>query len=108
VARKNRADDSTRRLASRLLSVSTVRPLFLAWLTLALLLFGLGRLSRAGDELAIAGFVTASEQEASEGYFTVGGDTMVVVKQGSDMQRWLKMHSGQRVTVTLESAAREN
>jgi hypothetical protein len=73
-----------------------------------LLLFGLGRLSRAGDELAIAGFVTATAQEASEGYFAVGGDTMVVVKQGSSVQRWLKMHSGQRVRVTLEPATTEN
>jgi len=85
-----------------------VRPFFLAWLTLALFLFALGRLSRAGDELAIAGFVTASEQDATEGYFGVGGDTMMVVKQGSSLQRWLKMHSGQRVKVTLESAGPEN
>ena len=87
---------------------STVRPFFLAWLTLALLLFALGRLTRAGDELAIAGFVTATEQEASEGYFAVGGDTMVVVKQGSSLQRWLQLHSGQRIRVTLESAGPEN
>ena len=80
----------------------SVRPFFLAWLTLAFLLLALGRLSRAGDELAIAGFVTASEQEAADGYFAVGGDTMVVVKQGSGLQRWLKMHSGQRVRITLE------
>jgi len=85
-----------------------VRAFFLAWLTLALLLLALGRLSRAGDELAIAGFVTATEQEASEGYFAVGGDTMVVVKQGSSLQRWLKLHSGQRIRVTLESAGPEN
>jgi len=87
---------------------STVRPFFLAWLTLALLLFALGRLTRAGDELAIAGFVTATEQEASEGYFAVGGDTMVVVKQGSSLQRWFQLHSGQRIRVTLESAGPEN
>jgi hypothetical protein len=87
---------------------SSVRPFFLAWLTLALLLFALGRLTRAGDELAIAGFVTATEQEASEGYFAVGGDTMVVVKQGSSLQRWFTLHSGQRIRVTLESAGPEN
>jgi hypothetical protein len=85
-----------------------VRPFFLAWLTLALILFALGRLSRAGDELAIAGFVTATEQEAADGYFALGGDTMVVVKQGSSLQRWLKMHGGQRVRVTLETAGPEN
>lgn len=81
-----------------------MRPFFLAWLTLALLLFGIGRLSRAADEVALAGFVTATEQEASDGYFAVGGDTMLVVRQGSGVQRWLKMHGGQRVKITLESA----
>jgi hypothetical protein len=86
----------------------TVRPFFLAWLTLALILFALGRLSRAGDELAIAGFVTATEQEATEGYFAVGGDAMMVVKQGTGLQRWLKIHSGQRVKITLESAGPDN
>jgi hypothetical protein len=84
-----------------------VRALFLAWLTLALILLALGRLSRAGEELAIAGFVTASEQDASQGYFAVGGDTMVVVKEGSSLQRWLKLHTGQRVRVTLEPAGPE-
>ena len=34
---------------------NSVRPFFLAWLTLALLLFAFGRLSHAGDELAIGG-----------------------------------------------------
>ena len=85
-----------------------MRTFFLAWLALALILLGLGRLSRAGDELAIGGFLTATEQEANDGYFAVGGDTMVVVKQGSSMQRWLKTHSGQRIRVTLESAGPEN
>jgi hypothetical protein len=85
-----------------------VRPFFLAWLTLALLLFALGRLSHAGDELAIAGFVTATEQEATDGYFAVGSDAMVVVKQGTSLQRWLKMHSGVRVRVTLEAARPDN
>jgi hypothetical protein len=79
-----------------------VRAFFLAWLTLALILLALGRLSRAGDELAIAGFVTATEQDASEGYFAVGGETMVVVKEGSSLQRWLKVHTGQRVRITVE------
>lgn len=86
---------------------STVRPFFLAWLTLALLLLGLGRLSHAGDEMEIAGFVTASEQDASEGYFTVGSDAVLVAKQGSGLQRWLKAHSGQHVRVTLGTAGLE-
>ncbi len=69
---------------------------------LALILLGLGRLSRAGDELAVGGFLTATEQEANDGYFALGGETMVVVKQGSSLQRWLKMHRGQRLRVTLQ------
>ena len=84
-----------------------MRPFFLAWLTLALLLFALGRLSHAGDEMSIAGFVTATEQEASEGYFSVGGDAMVVVRQGTSLQRWLKVHGGQRVRLTVEAGAPE-
>jgi hypothetical protein len=87
-----------------LLFRSTVRPFFLAWLALALLLLVIGRFAGAADQVALAGFVTATEQEASDGYFAVGGDTMLVVRQGSGLQRWLKMHGGERVKVTLESA----
>jgi len=62
----------------------------------------LGRLSHAGDEMAVGGFLTATEEEANDGYFTVGGETMLVVKQGSSLQRWLRMHSGQQIRVTLQ------
>jgi hypothetical protein len=82
-----------------------MRPFFLAWLTLALLLLVLGRLTVASDELAMAGFLSATEQEANEGYFAVGDDAMVVVKQGSGLQRWLKAHSGQRIRVTFSRDA---
>lgn len=75
---------------------------FLAWLTLALLLLGLGRFTPASDALAIAGLVSATEQEASEGYFSVGADAMVVAKQGSGLQRWLLARSGQKIRITLE------
>jgi len=85
-----------------LLLVKDVRAIFLAWLMLALILLALGRLSHAGDEMAIAGFLTATEQEANDGYFTVGGETMVVVRRESSLQRWLKMHSGQQIRLTLQ------
>jgi hypothetical protein len=75
--------------------------MFLAWLTLALLLLGLGKLSHAGDQMEVAGFVSATDREADDGYFAVGGDAMVVVKRGSGLQRWLKAHSGQRVRLAL-------
>jgi len=82
-----------------------MRRFFLAWLTLALLLLVLGTFTSAGDELAMAGFLHATEQEAAEGYFAVGSDTMVVVKQGSGVQRWLQAHAGQRIRVTLTTDA---
>jgi hypothetical protein len=78
-----------------------MRPLFLAWLTLALLLLALGRLSHAAEQMEVAGFVTATDQEADDGYFALGTDAMFVVKQGSGLQRWLKAHSGQRVRLVL-------
>jgi hypothetical protein len=78
-----------------------MRPMFLAWLTVALLLLGIGRLTHAGNQLEVAGFVNATAQEADEGYFAVGNDAMIVVKQGSGLQRWLKTHSGQRVRLAL-------
>ena len=78
-----------------------MRRFFLAWLTLALLLLVLGKFTAAGDEIALAGFLNATEQEAAEGYFGVGSDAMVVVKQGSGVQRWLQAHAGQRIRVTL-------
>ena len=85
-----------------------MRPFILAWLSLALLLLGLGKMTRAGDEMLVSGLVNATDQEASEGYFAIGGEVMVVVKQGSGLQRWLKSHNGQPIRVTLEPAAPSN
>jgi hypothetical protein len=78
-----------------------MRPLFLAWLTLALLLFALGRLTHAATQMEVAGYVHATDQEADDGYFAVGSDAMIVVKQGSGLQRWLKSQCGQRVRLVL-------
>jgi hypothetical protein len=78
-----------------------MRPILLVWLTMALLMSGLGHLTHAGDQIEIAGFISATDQEADEGYFSVGGDAMVVVKQGSGLQRWLKSHKGQRIRLGL-------
>jgi hypothetical protein len=78
-----------------------MRPLFLAWLTLALLLLALGRLTHAVTQMEVAGYVNATDQEADDGYFAVGSDALIVVKQGSGLQRWLKSHSGQRVRLVL-------
>ena len=85
-----------------------MRLFLLVCLSLALLLLGLGRMIDAGDQMSISGFVSATDQDASEGYFAVGGDALVVVKPQSGLQRWLTAHSGQRIRVTLEPAAPED
>jgi hypothetical protein len=85
-----------------------VPPFFLACLTLVFLLLGLGRLTSASDLLAIAGVVSATNQEANEGYFPVGDDALMVVKQGTGVQRWLEAHRGQKIRITLEPAGIDN
>lgn len=85
-----------------------MRSFYLACVVLAVLLLGLGRHTHAGDRLEIAGFLTATDQEATDGYFSLGDDAMVVVTQDSGLQRWLKGHAGQRVRVTLEPAGPEH
>ena len=82
-----------------------MRPMFFAWLTLALLLLVLGRFTHATTEIEVAGYVNATERDAEQGYFAVGSDAMIVVKQGSGLQRWLKGHSGERIRLVLASGA---
>ena len=60
-----------------------MRPFFLAWLALALLLLALGSFTSARDKLARARFLNASRQQASGGSFAEGGDAMVVERKGS-------------------------
>jgi hypothetical protein len=83
-----------------------MRSLFLAWIALALLLFGLGTLTHAGGTLEMAGYLTATDQEAEDGYFAIGSDAMMVVKPGSSLQRWLKTHKGEKVRVSLSTESR--
>ena len=52
--------------------------------------------------IAVQGQVSATEQESDEGYFAVGGDTMVVAKPESPLHNWLRTHNGQQVRVTIE------
>lgn len=80
-----------------------MRALFLAWIALALLLFGLGTLTHAGAALETAGYLTATDQEADDGYFAVGSDAMIVVKPGSSLQLWLKTHKGEKVRLALSA-----
>jgi hypothetical protein len=74
----------------------------LFWVLFALILLGVGRLVAQGDKMEVEAQMGATYQEADEGYFSFGQDTMVVAKSGSDLQRWLKAHVGQRVKLRFE------
>lgn len=43
----------------------------------------------------------ATDQEADEGYFALGKDTMLVAKPGSELHIWLRSHLGQRLKLTI-------
>jgi hypothetical protein len=72
----------------------------LAWIVFAVVLFMLGTL-RAQQGLEISGQVTATEQEADEGYFAVGQEATVLAKPGTGMHQWLRSQVGQKVTISL-------
>jgi hypothetical protein len=72
----------------------------LAWIVFGFVLLGLG--VRAHDGAAFTGQVAATAQEADEGYFSVGQEQAIVVKPGTQLQQWLKSHTGQRVKITIE------
>ncbi len=82
-----------------------MRRMMLLWLLFALLLLGVSRLfASQADSKEVEAQVGATYQEADEGYFSFGPDTMVVTKQGSELQKWLKAHVGQRIKVKFEPA----
>ena len=54
---------------------------------------------------SLSGRLTASDQEAQEGYFAVDGQTMIVVKPNSPMHTYLKSKVGQQVRLTIAPAA---
>jgi hypothetical protein len=69
---------------------------------LALTIAALGTAAQEG--FSVAGRVSATDQEAQEGYFAIDHETMIVVKPKSPMHAYLKGKVGQRVRVTIEPA----
>jgi hypothetical protein len=74
-------------------------------LTLLLTGYGLGRASEK-DEAVVTVKVTSADHEVQEGYFSLGENTTVMVKPGSDLFRFLSRHRGSTITVTLAEGAR--
>ncbi|MGE5361062.1 MAG: hypothetical protein ACM3NQ_18750 [Bacteroidales bacterium] len=78
-----------------------MRRFLLFSLVFALVILGVGLVAQ-DDRMEVEAQVGATYQEADEGYFSFGQDAMVVSKPGSALQKWLKAHVGQRVTVKFE------
>jgi hypothetical protein len=56
----------------------------------------------AQEGFVLAGRLSATDQEADEGYFAIDQQTMLVVKPGSDLHAFLRGKSGKRVRITVE------
>jgi hypothetical protein len=62
----------------------------------------LGLSVAAQEGFSLAGRMSATDQEADEGYFAIDQQTMVVVKPGSDLHTFLRGLAGRRVRITIE------
>jgi hypothetical protein len=79
-----------------------VKKALVGWLVVAALLLGMsiGRASD-GDEAVITAKVTSADHETDEGYFSLGKDTTVLAKPGTDLHRFLARQNGREVRITL-------
>lgn len=71
-----------------------------AWFV-ALVILVLGWSVAAQDGFTFGGRVSATEQEAQEGYFAVDQETMIVARPGSDLHKYLKGKVGRRIHVAI-------
>ena len=73
----------------------------------ALLLFGGYAIGRASDkdETTVTVQISSAEHEVIEGYFSLGDNTTLMVKPGTELHRFLSRQRGRKVTVTLTEAA---
>jgi hypothetical protein len=77
------------------------RLLVLVTLFVTLLLgWGVG----AQEGFSLTGRLSATDQEADEGYFAIDQQTMIVVKPGSELHAYLRGQAGKRVRITVEPA----
>ena len=59
----------------------------------------------AQEGFSLTGRLSATDQEADEGYFAIDQQTMVVVKPGSELHAYLRGQAGKQVRITVEPAA---
>ena len=72
------------------------------WMVVAALLLGMsiGRASDT-DEAVLTAKVSSADHETDEGYFSLGKDTTLLVKPGTDLHRFLARENGRLVKITL-------
>jgi hypothetical protein len=75
------------------------------WLVAALVsVLGCGAIAAAvftPTDATVVGTITAAEHELAEGYFTMGEETTLIARPGSDLHRWLVAHRGQKVRLVV-------
>jgi hypothetical protein len=59
----------------------------------------------AQEGFSLTGRLSATDQEADEGYFAIDQQTMIVVKPGSELHAYLRGQAGKHVRITVEPAA---
>jgi hypothetical protein len=75
-------------------------------LALAFLLGALGIVSASErDETVVTVQVTSADHEIQEGYFSLGQDTTLVVKPGTDLHKFLSRQRGKKITITMTETA---
>ena len=76
-----------------------------AWLTLALLLLGFS-VGRAfdRDETSLTVQVSSADHEQEEGYFSLGNNTTVLAKPGSDLYRFLTRQRGHKIRIVFQES----
>jgi hypothetical protein len=79
-----------------------VRKAMIGWMVVAAVLLGMS-IGRAADkdETTLTVQVSSAEHETEEGYFSLGADTTVLAKPGTDLQRFLARQKGRRIRITL-------
>jgi hypothetical protein len=78
-----------------------MRRLVLLGVLMSTLMFGLGVVA-AQEGFSLRGRMSATDQEADEGYFAIDQQTMIVVKPGSELHAYLRGQAGKRVRLTVE------
>jgi len=79
-----------------------VRGAMIGWMVFAALLLGLS-IGRAADrgETTMTVQVSSAEHETEEGYFSLGKDTTLLAKPGSELHQFLSEQNGKQVRVTI-------